>query len=461
MLSNLFSPRLWTCCAVLTCFSIGGCDDPDYRFEPNTIFAKRLELTQGVPTSQAGQDVLLALEELFGTPDAPRWPEFLSENGRVPLVLLERLEQAAGPVSSDENGQHRGLYREHCIVCHGTSGDGLGASAALLNPYPRDFRLGKVKFKRTPSGVKPTRQDLADTLRRGLVGTSMPAFDLLAEEEVQALVDYVIYLSVRGEVERRMLSFAATELDLEEGERVYDPNLREQDPEGFEEQWEVIVETTERVARDWRDAEEAVPETPQPPDGLLLLGRDAAEESDELSQADAAQIAASVAHGQELFRGNIASCAFCHGPDALGDGQQNNYDDWTRDWTAQAGLNPADEESLEPMLELGALKPRPILPRNLRRGLFRGGGDPETLYRRIVYGIEGTPMPAAPMKPDNPQGLTEQDVWDIVNYLLSLSPADVAAGTAATEIAATDASATDSTGKVAESVANEGGATRG
>ena len=72
------------------------------------------------------------------------------------------------------------------------------------------------------------------------------------------------------------------------------------------------------------------------------------------------------------------------------------------------------------MLELGALKPRNILPRNLRIGVYRGGSRPIDLYLRIAQGIDGTPMPAAAMKPANPQGMTEEEVWDIVNYVLSL-----------------------------------------
>jgi hypothetical protein len=101
-----------------------------------------------------------------------------------------------------------------------------------------------------------------------------------------------------------------------------------------------------------------------------------------------------------------------------GDGQQNNYDDWTRDWTQ--GFDPRNLDQLRPLLAAGALKPRHILPRNLQLGVFRGGGKPADLYTRIVNGIEGTPMPAAPMKPANPQGLTSADVWDIVNFLLNL-----------------------------------------
>ena len=36
----------------------------------------------------------------------------------------------------------------------------------------------------------------------------------------------------------------------------------------------------------------------------------------------------------------------------------------------------------------------PIVPRNLTRGLFRGGRRPIDIYRRIYAGINGTPMPA-------------------------------------------------------------------
>ena len=72
------------------------------------------------------------------------------------------------------------------------------------------------------------------------------------------------------------------------------------------------------------------------------------------------------------------------------------------------------------MLKLGALKPRHILPRNLQYGVYRGGSRPEDLYTRIALGIEGTPMPALPMQPENSLGLTAADVWDLVNFLLSL-----------------------------------------
>src|SRR5205823_4042197 len=53
-----------------------------------------------------------------------------------------------------------GLYRKHCLHCHGVSGDGNGPTAAFLWPRPRDYRPGLFKFTSTNSNQKPTRSDL-------------------------------------------------------------------------------------------------------------------------------------------------------------------------------------------------------------------------------------------------------------------------------------------------------------
>jgi mono/diheme cytochrome c family protein len=409
-----FSRACGSCLLIFGLVFVVGCDKPIDSFESNRIYAKRLELGEDVELTSAVEDVSTALIELFGTPDSPRWPQFLQSDGDLgSLVSVERLSRAAGAVRSDDQDVHFGLYREHCIVCHATAGSGLGATSRLLNPYPRDFRLGKIKFKSTPRGKKPTREDLLTLLRRGIPGTSMPSFSLLNEEDLDALVDYVIYLSIRGEVERQLLTQATFELDLEEGERLVDFGNRESRPEDFAEQWSSVCETVTSVARQWQAAEQSSTQITPPPDLPLLTG--------DLANVDDPQIRESIAHGQQLFQGKVANCSSCHGMTAMGDGQTNDYDDWTKDWTVQAGLDPGDRQQLKPMLQLGALRPRHILPRNLRSGVFRGGSSPEDLYLRIVHGIDGTPMPAAPMQPENKLGLSERDVWDLVNYLLSLS----------------------------------------
>ena len=64
------------------------------------------------------------------------------------------------------------------------SSHGRGPTAAFLNPYPRDFRMGTFKFKSTPIGMKPTDDDLRRILLNGVAGTAMPSFKLLNEGEI-------------------------------------------------------------------------------------------------------------------------------------------------------------------------------------------------------------------------------------------------------------------------------------
>ena len=58
---------------------------------------------------------------------------------------------------------------------------------------------------------------------------------------------------------------------------------------------------------------------------------------------------------------------------------------------------------------------QPTKPRDLARGIFKGGGEVKRLYARIALGIPGTPMPSSAVvqKPS--------DIGDIVNFILSLS----------------------------------------
>ena len=42
------------------------------------------------------------------------------------------------------------------------------------------------------------------------------------------------------------------------------------------------------------------------------------------------KLAESVTKGRDLFYGPKANCVKCHGPTALGDGQQDDYDDWSK-----------------------------------------------------------------------------------------------------------------------------------
>ncbi len=93
--------------------------------------------------------------------------------------------------------------------------------------------------------------------------------------------------------------------------------------------------------------------------------------------------AAAKSRALELYKD---ACASCHGDTGRGDGSQEQV----------------DEEGY------------PTKPRDLTTGVFKGSPDPVSLYRHIVAGIPGSPMPMS----DWAWG---DDGWHLTNYILSLS----------------------------------------
>ena len=83
--------------------------------------------------------------------------------------------------------------------------------------------------------------------------------------------------------------------------------------------------------------------------------------------------------GRELYR---EACASCHGPAGRGDGMDM----------------PLDNEG------------RPIKVADLTRGEFAGGRSQVEIYKRILCGVPGTPMPAQ-------SNLNEDDIWQLVYHV--------------------------------------------
>jgi len=359
------------------------------------------------------------LVSLFGTPAEPKFPYLEGEEDEAhEFIDFDDLKWAAGRVHSDQEGKPiSGLYREHCSHCHGISGDGAGPTASFLNPYPRDFRLSKFKFKSTPLRRSPTGHDMELILRNGIPGTAMPSFRTLPDDEIKALINYVKYLTIRGQMERMLIS----ELSSMEGEPLLDMSYvpdgdlvaalvkmesdeedededaePDENEEAFEEQLDYVLNELflEGPFARWSDPESSVTEVPEVPESI------AASHSDHSALVD---------KGREVFfaKGN---CAQCHGDTAMGDGQTASYDDWTNDWIKSAGVDPTDKSTYKDFIAAGALKPRAIRPRNLRLPVYRGGGRPQDLYLRILNGIEGTPMPAGAT-------LSEEEIWALVAYV--------------------------------------------
>ena len=352
-----------------------GCENSAARFRLNRVQLKKQEVD-----AVHVQPIANALEAMFGTPDEPY---MVKVDGVSDVINVDQLEVAAGPVRVDELGVGAGLYRRHCVHCHGVTGDGKGPTAAFLNPYPRDFRMGAYKFKSTITDSRPTDEDLHRTLMEGVPGTAMPSFKLLDSGERDALVNYIKYLSIRGEVERQLIVEASDYTDEDE----------------FKPDFDLLVGTVlTDVIDTWKAAGDNVTELPERP-----------------SFEEDFDMKASIARGKELYYG-AAICVSCHGDTQLGDGQVTDYDEWNKEFHDWAKENDPEvkKEKMDEFVALGGLPPRNIIPRNLRQGVFRGGRRPADIFYKVKNGINGTPMPTLN------KSISDEDVWHIVNYVQSL-----------------------------------------
>jgi mono/diheme cytochrome c family protein len=397
------SLKPWAALILLGCCALmAGCGQSTAQFHLNMVAMAKNNVSE--PQQQQIANILTAL---FGTPDEPFAP---AETG----LDLDKLKRASGPAHRDApTGSAKGLYREHCVHCHGISGDGAGPTAAFLNPYPRDYREGWFKFKSTKLPDRPTVANLMRTLHEGIPGTAMPSFKLMPDLDRDALVEYVRYLSMRGEMELELASAA-----------------RETKGEALKEDHDSLAEILEPVAASWlKQSEVAVTDRP------ANMQFDKFE--DEKKREAARDL--SIALGREMFTHEAqgvykpkdgsppikyqgAACIKCHGPTGLGDGQATDYDDWTKFaydpakwpvWDKEKwGEKPTQQGEQIPswlVMPLGALPERHIVPRNLRLGVYRGGRRPLDIYYRLHEGIKGTPMPqiAVLYLPEEVQDLTK------------------------------------------------------
>jgi len=99
----------------------------------------------------------------------------------------------------------------------------------------------------------------------------------------------------------------------------------------------------------------------------------------------------SAAKGKEVYQ--RIGCGACHGELGRGDGNSapGLQDDWSR------SIRPADLT---------------------KRWTFRGGPSREDIYRTFTTGMNGTPMPSFA------ESLSDEERWQLVDYIVSLDPRD-------------------------------------
>jgi mono/diheme cytochrome c family protein len=336
------------------------------------------------------------LREMFGKPAHPKVSGFepaalkAADDSLTADAVLTALRLDEATLAEGSR-----LYRQECLHCHGLEGNGRGPTGYWVNPPPRDYRSGLFKFTSSAqdqNARKPRREDLLHVLTTGIEGTSMPSFGLLRRDDLEALASFVIFLSLRGEVEYTTMLDQIKEKKIVASLRsdLQNPTLRQS-----------MEDNLALTASRWVEA--------QKPDKAIKPEPYTYADSDEAFLESAAR-------GGKLFIGPGA-CISCH----QNFGRESNlfYDSW------------------------GTI----VRGRNLYEGVYRGGRRPIDLYFRIRGGINGANMPQPPdlksqikdqftenkLKPAD-IGLTSAEqldqvdpIWDLVNFLKAVPYADLRA----------------------------------
>lgn len=281
------------------------------------------------------------------------------------LIQVDAIAQDIG-LNADSLKKGGQLYRSYCQQCHGLTGDGNGPGGRFLVPLPRDYRQGIFKFitaRPDSQGTRARRADLYRSIERGLDGSAMPSFAALPKAEIDALVSYVIHLSIRGEVEYLWLKVAADKNKADDvtPERAF-----------FE-----LLDNLKKVLPAWKRSNDSPVEVPADP---------------YTTPADRLRAAA---RGHSVFLdASQGGCVACHAN--YGRSSLLVFDAW-------GGVTRS---------------------RDLTMGTFRVSRQPEDLYARLYCGIPGVNMPShieALKVRDSDKAEGRDRMWEVVHFIRAIS----------------------------------------
>jgi mono/diheme cytochrome c family protein len=237
----------------------------------------------------------------------------------------------------------------------------------------------------------------------------MPSFAMLKDGEVKDIVEYVRWLSMRGEYEGQLnilLDEYHNKVVAEEIKRKVATYEADLEAGSVSKDKPPVTRDSVRQDIDKNLAEFIQDELPESIDGnadtMSATWREADLHSSVIYPKSAKPPATveSIARGRQYF---LSKCAVCHGVTAEGNGE--NTRGYQKDPKGAEYAAPGFFDAWG----------QPIQPRNLNTGIYRGGRRPIDLYRRIHEGIPGTPMQGfASTFPE------DQQIWDLVDYVMSI-----------------------------------------
>jgi high-affinity iron transporter len=153
--------------------------------EQREFLATVNELLLSLPPQPERQALLSQAQGLASLVDgyAPS-DQVASGARRLTAALIEAYDVITAPIVAPVPASVAPLYAEQCAACHGASGRGDGLAGTALEPAPTDFHDTERARQRSVYG-------LYSTLTLGVVGTGMPSFSSLTEDQRWALAFYV------------------------------------------------------------------------------------------------------------------------------------------------------------------------------------------------------------------------------------------------------------------------------
>lgn len=98
------------------------------------------------------------------------------------MVMLAGSWAVAQSPGNPKNGEK--IFQQHCVGCHGTSGDGLGSDIKGLIVPPANFRAEKSRTK--------TDMELYLAIKQGVLFSPMHGWaDRLSDQEIRDVLSYI------------------------------------------------------------------------------------------------------------------------------------------------------------------------------------------------------------------------------------------------------------------------------
>src|SRR6185436_3621656 len=165
-----------------------------------------VESVEHAPVLRARGDITAGVRTLTQLVDGKGSPEDVARAGlAVKTLIIEAAHLPVAPHRWPDIEHGRVLYQQACAVCHGVSGHGDGRVAAQLQPPPANLQDAERM-----NGVSPFQA--FNTIRLGLIGTAMPSFGALSDDDAWALAFYVV--SMRYDTTRRAAAEPSVPLDV-------------------------------------------------------------------------------------------------------------------------------------------------------------------------------------------------------------------------------------------------------